>query len=82
MEQKRIYLRWLKLNTWYSLGLSNIATVALYRLTKKSGWYKYHFPVGLPIQGPFFSDTVAAPKDDYQLNYLSYHTIQVTSPPD
>jgi hypothetical protein len=82
LEQKRIYLRWLKLNTWYRLGLSNIAIVALYRLTKKSVYYKYIIPVGQPIQGPFFSDTVAEPEDDYQLNYFSYHTIQVTSPPD
>ena len=71
-----------KLTTWYRLGLRNIATVALYRLAKKSGWYKYRLPVGPPIKGPFFSDTVAEPEDDYQLNYFFYHTIQVTSPPD
>ncbi|CAK8717234.1 Heparin-sulfate lyase N-terminal domain-containing protein [Candidatus Electrothrix gigas] len=74
--------RWLKLNTWYHLGLLNIATVALYRLAKQSGYYQYRLPVGPPIKGPFFFDTVAEPEDCFPLSYFYYHTIQVTSPPD
>lgn len=71
-----------KLNTCLRLGLRNIATVVLYRIAKQSGYYKHRLPVGQPIQGPFFFDSVAEPEDCFPLNYFSYHTVQVTSPPD
>ncbi|WP_446011693.1 alginate lyase family protein [Candidatus Electrothrix sp.] len=75
-------MRWLKLNTYLRLGLPNIATVALYRLAKQAGYYKHRLPVGQPIQGPFFSDTVAEPENCFPFSYFSFHTIQATSPPD
>ncbi len=71
-----------KLDAWFRLGPANIATVALYRLAKRSGYYKYRLPIGLPLDGPFLSETAAPREAPCTLSYFSHHAFQVTSPPD
>lgn len=71
-----------KINTWLQLGLGNIIIVAVYRTTKRFGYYRYRLPVGTSLNGPFLSDEVAETGGCSGLNYFSHHNIEVSSPPD
>jgi len=71
-----------KLETWLRLGLGNIVAVVSYRFLKRFGYYRYRFPIGIPLAGPFFSDGIERAGDYSTLSYFSYHTLQVSSPPD
>ncbi len=71
-----------KLSAWFRLGLGNILVVALYRLAKRLGYYRYRFPVGKPLPGPFLSDKAAESGGSARLSYFSYHNLEVSSPPD
>lgn len=56
--------------------------VAIYRFAKRFGYYRHLLPLGVPLEGPFLSDSVAEAGGYSDLTYFSYHTIQVSSPPD
>ncbi len=72
----------LKIITWYRLGLMNIATVAVYRLLKKMGYYRYRLPIKHLASSPIFSENTALKSVKCEINYFSFHSIEVISPPN
>lgn len=75
-------ITWDRLSTWYKLGLRNIITVVAYRALKRFGYYKFFFPVGGAVEGPFFSEEIAQKEPSTTLTYFSFHRKEVSSPPD
>ena len=71
-----------KLVTWYRLGLKNIATVAFYRVLKKGGYYRYILPISKLSEVSIFSNNVADSTKKHHVDYFSFHSIDVSSPPN
>lgn len=61
MVQKVLYL----LRVIPKLGLSNVAYIAWYRVSMKSGWRKRKFPAGKIFEGEFFTTTSTRKPSDY-----------------
>ncbi|HIQ14286.1 MAG TPA: alginate lyase family protein [Leucothrix sp.] len=71
-----------KLVTWYRLGLKNIAMVAFYRVLKKGGYYRYILPISKLPEVSIFSNNVADSTKKHNVDYFSFHSIDVSSPPN
>ena len=72
----------LKISTWYALGISNIAIVALYRILKRLGYYKFRLPIQKPHVGNIFSLNINKNQRSSQVLYFSHHNKLVSSPPN
>jgi len=80
------------------LGFRNVGYMVWYRLSMKLGWRKRKFPLGTPVEGPFFKATT--PLHNYpeiwknktiekansilegNLTWFHYHQFQVGNPPN
>ncbi len=71
-----------KLLTWYRLGYQNVIAVAVYRLLKKTGYYRRNLPIVEFPGGAIFSDEVAQSSGETSLDYFSFHAVPVSSPPN
>jgi len=71
-----------KIVTWCRLGLKNAATVAVYRLLIKIGYYRYKLPVSYLPEESYFSDLKSDKVSRSKVAYFSFHSIEVASPPD
>ncbi len=74
----------LKICTWYRLGFKNIATVATYRILKKLGYYRRILPIASLNNNAIFSESVTTSDTSNKIvvNYFSFHSIEVDSPPN
>jgi len=72
----------LKFDTYKRLGFNNVFSVAAYKTAKRIGYYRKRYSVGLPLEGPFLSDTAMPSGGNATLRYFSYYDKDVTSPPD
>ena len=70
-----------KIATWQRLGYKNIMTVAIYRVLKKSGYYRFRLPIVKSHEEPLFSKISTDKTDRYCVDYFSFHTIITSSPP-
>ena len=74
---------WLiKIKTYWRLGISNVATVAIYRIVKKSGLFEWLLPIRTFPAGFFFLEKPETIETTYLLRYFSNKDIEVSSLPD
>ena len=71
-----------KVSTWYRLGFKNIATVASYRILKRLGYYRHKLPVSALPNESLFSENIAEKSEKSNVDYFSFHSIEVSSPPN
>ena len=81
-ENRRIAGWVRRIMTSYRLGLSNVASVARYRMKSKAGLFRTLLPVGEKYTGPFFHDCMSSQSvvPDQRLSIKLFSHLPVTAP--